>query len=127
MQAGQDCDRRAGINSEDESWRKVPAEIHLTVHDHIGKPIQFGSIGSAYTRFGQVHVVDIGKALGPQQFLKNLRRDAGYGVFFEAERGDLRRRLRRQRPAPGVKPAEPRRAGQRGIGQEESAATLRQH
>jgi hypothetical protein len=94
MQSGQHCDRRAGIHSENERWRKVPAEIYFVVHDHIGKVVQFCSIGSAYMRVGHVHVANISKALGPQQFLKNLRRDAGDRVLCEADRGDFWRWLR---------------------------------
>jgi hypothetical protein len=60
--------------------------------------------------------VDIGKALSAQQFLNNLRCDAGYRVFLEADRGDFRRRLRRERLAPGAKPTEAGCSGQRGIG-----------
>src|SRR5215831_18943080 len=49
--------------------------------------------------FCKVYVADIGEALGVQQFLKSLRSDAGGGVLFEADRGDFRRRLRREAEA----------------------------
>jgi hypothetical protein len=73
--------------------------------------------------FGLVYIADIGEALGAQQLLKYLRGDAGCRVFFEADRGDFRRRLRRERLAPGAKPTEACSAGECGIGQE-AAATL---
>jgi hypothetical protein len=126
MQAGQDRDRRTGIHPEDERWRKVPAEIHLAVRDHIGHSARFGSIGPAYMCLCFVYVADIGKALGAQQFPNKLRGDAGSQVFFETDRADFRWRLRRERLTPGAKPAEARGAGERGIGRE-PAATLRNY
>jgi hypothetical protein len=62
-----------------------------------------------------------------QQFLKDLRGDAGSRVFFETDRRDFRRRLRRERLASGAKPAEARGAGKRGIGQEPAAALHDRH
>jgi hypothetical protein len=51
-----------------------------------------------------VYRANIAKALSTQQFLKDLRGDAEHAVFFEPDRGDFRRRLRRERLAPGAKP-----------------------
>jgi len=76
--------------------------------------------------FCEVYIADIGKALGTQRFLKNLRGDTGYGVFFEPDGSDFRRRLRGERLTPGAKPAEARGAGERGIRQKPSA-TLDRH
>ena len=39
MQAAQNRDRGAGVHPQDERRRKVPAEIHLAMRDHIGKNI----------------------------------------------------------------------------------------
>ena len=47
MQAAQDRDRCAGIHPHDQRRRKVPAEIHLAMRDHIGKSIRVGGIGPA--------------------------------------------------------------------------------
>jgi hypothetical protein len=71
--------------------------------------------------FCQVYIVDIGKALGAQQLMKNLRGDASRGVFLEPDRGDFRRRLRRERLAPGAK-AQARSANECGISQKPPAA-----
>ena len=71
---------------------------------------------------GQLYIADISKALAAQQFLERLRGDAGCGVFFEADRGDFRRRLRREGFGPRAKPTETSGAGKRGIGQELAAA-----
>jgi hypothetical protein len=49
--------------------------------------------------FCLVYIADISKPLGAQQFLKDLRGEADYGVVFEADRGDFRRRLRHERSA----------------------------
>src|SRR5690242_12118093 len=82
-------------------------EIHLAVHDHIRKGVQFCSIGSAYMRFGHVHVANLGKALGPQQFLKDLRRNAGDRVLCEADRGEFWRWLLGKRSGPTTEPGKP--------------------
>jgi hypothetical protein len=85
------------------------------MRDHIGNKTQFAGIGPAYMSFRHLDIADIGKAFGTQQFLKDLRGDAGCGVSFEADRGDFRRRLCRERLAPGAKPTEAGGAGERGI------------
>jgi hypothetical protein len=64
------------------------------MRDHIANTIRVGGIGPAHMCFRKLYIADFGKALGAQQFLKKLRRDAGYGVFFEADRGNFWRRLR---------------------------------
>ena len=42
---------------------------------------------------GEVYVADVGKALGTQQFVDGLRRNAGDRVPFQADRGNFRWRL----------------------------------
>src|SRR5262249_4240767 len=120
MQAAQRRDGGAGIHREDKIRRKVPAEIHLAMRDHTGNISRIFTVGPAYMRFCQLYIADIGKALDAQQLLNNLWGDARSGVFFEADGGDFRRRLGRERLAPRAKPAEARGAG--GIRQEPAAA-----
>jgi hypothetical protein len=122
MQTGQDRSQGTSIHSQDESRRKVSAEIYLALCDHIRKKIQFLSISPPEMCVGQLHIADIGKALSAQQFLKSLRGDAGYGVFLEADRGDFWWGLRRKRLTPGAKPADAGGAGEHGICQEPAAA-----
>ena len=126
VQPAQDRDRCAGVHPEDESGCEVPAEIHLAMCDHIGSSRRFGGFGPAYMCFRQVHIADIGKAFGSQQFLKDLRGDAGDGVFFETDRGGFRWQLCGERLAPGTELSEAHSAGECSIGQE-PAATLARH
>src|SRR5690242_19162997 len=82
--------------------------------------------------FGQIHIADIGQALGTQEFLENLRGDAGSRVFFEADRGDFRRRLGSNRfstsiEARGAQPREARGACHCDIGQEVTSALHDRH
>src|SRR5262249_29598960 len=94
MQAAQDGDRSARIHSEEVTWSKVPAEIYLAMRNHTRTNARIFSISPAYMCLCHVHIANIGKALGPQQFLNNLWREAGRRVCFEADGGDFRRRLR---------------------------------
>src|SRR5262245_36487358 len=93
VQAAQYRDRCARIHRQDKRWRKFPAEIHLAVRDHIANRTRFVSISPPASVRIPLHVPEISEALGAQQFLENLRADASYGVPFEADRGDFRRRL----------------------------------
>ena len=89
MQAAQDHDRCTGIHPQDKTRRKAPAEIYFAMRNHIRINFRVGGVGPAHMGFRYVHIADIGKALGAQQFLKNLRGDAGPGVLSEADRGDF--------------------------------------
>jgi hypothetical protein len=71
MQAGQDRDRGAGIHCQDVRWRKVPAEIQVTMRDHIGYNTRIFGVRPVQVCFCCVYIADIGKALGAQQFLKS--------------------------------------------------------
>ena len=78
----------ARVDAPDADWHAA--------RDHLSNKIRAG-IGPAYLVFGWDHIADIRKALGAQQFLKNLRRDAGDGVLLEPDGGDFRRWLRGER------------------------------
>ena len=71
----------------------------------------------------QVNIADIGKALGAEQLLGDLRRDAGERIPFEADRGDFRRWLGGERfsettAAYTPSPANTRGARDCGVGHE---------
>ena len=92
-------------------WRNPPSPRV----NQVGKNAHIGSLGPAYILQGQIYIADIGKALGAQQLLDDLRRYAGERIPFEADRGNFRRGLGGERfsatagliPPSPQKPAAP--------------------